>query len=67
MIDARCHSEAEVVYAADLRQNPENGYSLFGLKRALEAQGKLDGARQVAGRFDRAWAEADHQLTSSRF
>ena len=59
--------EAEVVYAADLRRNPENGYSLYGLKLALEAQGKVNDALAVAERFDRAWADADVQLTSSRF
>ncbi len=32
LLDAGRPNEAEVVYAADLRKNPENGYSLFGLK-----------------------------------
>lgn len=67
LLDAGRPNEAEVVYSADLRRNPENGYSLFGLKAALEAQGKEVTALQVAGRFERAWADADHQLTSSRF
>ena len=67
LMDAGRPEEAEVVYAADLRRNPENGYSLFGLKLALEAQGKVDDALAVAERFDRAWADADVQLTSSRF
>jgi tetratricopeptide (TPR) repeat protein len=59
--------EAEVVYAADLRKNPENGYSLFGLRQALEAQKKAADAAVVAERFERAWAEDGHQLISSRF
>jgi len=46
--------------------NPKNGYSLFGLKRALELQGDVDNATAVAERFDHAWAEATHKLTSSR-
>jgi len=67
LLDAGRPNEAEVVYAADLRKNPENGYSLFGLRHALEQQGKLEDARAVARRFERAWADATHQLTSSRF
>jgi tetratricopeptide (TPR) repeat protein len=67
LLDADRPAEAEVVYAADLRRNPENGYSLFGLKQALEEQGKIDDAVTVAERFDHAWAEAEVQLTSSRF
>ena len=67
LLDAGRPNEAEVVYSADLRKNPENGYSLFGLRQALAAQGKLDDARLIAERFELAWAQADHQLTSSRF
>jgi tetratricopeptide (TPR) repeat protein len=67
LLDAGRPNEAEVVYAADLRKNPENGYSLFGLRTALEQQGKSEDARAVAERFDRAWSAASHQLTSSRF
>jgi tetratricopeptide (TPR) repeat protein len=60
-------NEAEVVYAADLRKNPENGYSLFGLRLALEQQGKAGDAKEAAERFKRAWAAATHRLTSSRY
>ncbi len=67
LIEAGRADEAEVVYWADLRKNPDNGYSLFGLKKALEAQGRIDEALSIAERFDRAWADADHELTTSRF
>ena len=67
LLDAGRPIEAEVVYAADLRKNPENGYSLFGLKYALEKQGKREDAQAVAKRFGRAWADATHALISSRF
>jgi tetratricopeptide (TPR) repeat protein len=67
LLDSGQPNEAEVVYAADLRNNPGNGYSLFGLKLALEQQGKVEDARAVAKRFDRAWADATHKLNSSRF
>jgi len=42
-----------------LRRNPENGWSLYGLERALRAQGRKDEAKTVAGRFESAWAHAD--------
>lgn len=67
LLEAGRPDEAEVVYAADLRNNPGNGNSLFGLHQALEAQGKIAGALQVAGRLKLAWADADHGLTSSRY
>jgi len=67
LLDADRPNEAEVIYAADLRKNPDNGYSLFGLKYALEKQGKREDAQAVNKRFDSAWADATHSLTSSRY
>lgn len=67
LLDAGRPNEAEVVYAADLRKNPNNGYALFGLQQALAQQGKQTDAAAVAERFDHTWASADHALTSSRF
>jgi tetratricopeptide (TPR) repeat protein len=60
-------AEAEAVYREDLRWNPENGWSLFGLAQSLRAQGKTADAAAVDARFRRAWARADVELTSSRF
>ena len=67
LLDAGYPNEAEVVYAADLRKNPENGYSLFGLSEALERQGRVKDAQAFSERFSRSWANASHTLTSSRF
>ncbi len=67
LLEAGRPNEAEVIYVADLRKNPENGYSLFGLKNALEKQGRVEEAQVFAKRFNRAWADATHTLTSSRF
>ena len=67
LLDAGYPDEAEVVYAADLRKNPENGYSLFGLSEALERQGRVKDAQAFSERFSRSWANASHTLTSSRF
>ncbi|HUS30365.1 MAG TPA: hypothetical protein VMZ53_17775 [Kofleriaceae bacterium] len=59
-------ADAERVYLADLKVFPENGWSLFGLWKALDAQHKPDAAAARA-RFEAAWKHADIQLTSSVF
>jgi predicted Zn-dependent protease len=59
--------DAERVYRDDLRQNPENGWSLHGLAQSLRAQGKTAEATQVDERFKKAWSRADVTLTASRF
>ena len=60
-------AEAEAVYREDLRQYPNNGWSLFGLTQSLRAQGKAEEAAEVQRRFEQAWQHADISLTSSRF
>ena len=47
--------EAEAVYRDDLKRNPDNGWSLFGLARSLQAQGKAADAAAVEARFRKAW------------
>jgi tetratricopeptide (TPR) repeat protein len=66
LLEAGRADEAETVYWEDLRKNPGNGWSLFGLTRALKAQGKNDEAALVEKRFERAWKEADFRLATSR-
>lgn len=67
LLDAGRPVEAEAAYRAELKRNPENGWSLKGLERALAAQGKDDQARTIAKRFDRAWQHADFELASTIF
>jgi tetratricopeptide (TPR) repeat protein len=59
--------EAEAVYREDLRRNPANGWSLFGLAKALEQQGKTEQAAAAKRDFDKAWSHADIALTASAF
>jgi tetratricopeptide (TPR) repeat protein len=59
LLDAGRPIEAEAVYWEDLRRHPENGWSLFGLQRALTSQGKKDDAALIQKRFEKAWASAD--------
>jgi tetratricopeptide (TPR) repeat protein len=67
LVKAGQHAEAEKVYREDLRRFPENGWSLFGLTQALQAQGKNNEAAAAEARFRRAWASTDVTLTASRF
>ncbi len=67
LMDAQLPAEAEVVYWEDLRRNPQNGFSLFGLQQALKAQNKTNIASEIAKRFQDAWQQADVTLTSSRY
>jgi tetratricopeptide (TPR) repeat protein len=60
-------AEAETVYWQDLKQNPENGWSLFGLAKSLWAEGKKDEAVGIEKRFQKAWSRSDVKLAASRF
>lgn len=51
--------EAEAVYREDLKQYPENGWSLFGLSKSLSVQGKTHEAGEIEQRFHKAWSRAD--------
>ena len=59
--------EAEAVYRDDLKRNPNNGWSLFGLAQSLKAQGKTAEAAEVEAAFRKSWTLADVTLTASRF
>ena len=67
LLEAGFPEEAEVVYWQDLRENRDNGYALFGLLQALKAQGRQAEVAVIEGRLRTAWADADVQLTTSRF
>jgi tetratricopeptide (TPR) repeat protein len=56
---------AETVYREDLKRVPRNGWSMYGLIQALEAQGKA--TDEIQKRFDIIWAQADVTLAASTF
>jgi len=60
-------ADAETVYREDLRRNPENGWSLFGLTQSLKSQGKTTEAAATDTKFRKAWTHADVKLTASAF
>jgi tetratricopeptide (TPR) repeat protein len=65
LLRAGRYAEAETVYREDLVRYPENGWSLFGLGRALHLEGKHDEAAGVEARFRKIWARADVKLGST--
>ncbi|MCZ6756404.1 MAG: hypothetical protein O7E49_13930, partial [Gemmatimonadetes bacterium] len=67
LLEAGRPADAERTYLTDLNRFPENGWSLFGLATALEAQEKPAEATAVWERFRDAWADADVELAASRF
>ena len=67
LLEAGRPADAENVYREDLVRHRGNGWALFGLMESLRAQGKTAEAAKVEKQFRKAWAEADVQLTSSRF
>lgn len=65
LLRAGKHKEAEAVYLRDLERWPENGWSLFGLYRALDLQKRSDEASAAKQRFDKAWADADQPIAAT--
>ena len=65
LIEAGRYAEAEQVYRKELADHPHNGWSLFGLKTAIEAQGKS--SPEVDRDLAASWARSDTWLQASRF
>ena len=55
-------SEAEQVFREDLKRNPRNPRSLFGLMHSLTAQQKDADATWVETQFNSGWKNADTEL-----
>jgi tetratricopeptide (TPR) repeat protein len=67
LLQAGRAADAEAVYREDLKRNPKNGWSLFGLEQALRAQNKAAEADSAHTEFQAAWQRADTTLNASRF
>jgi tetratricopeptide (TPR) repeat protein len=59
------YQEALEVYREDLKRNPNNGWSLYGLAETLEELGHTAEAEKVRAQFQEVWAEADTRIHSS--
>jgi len=59
------YEQAERVYREDLAKWRGNGWSLYGLSRALEEQGKTAEAGEARKQYELAWADADAPTKTS--
>jgi Tfp pilus assembly protein PilF len=60
---ARQFNDAETVFRRDLEINPNNPRSLFGLREALLGQSRDAEAEQVRITFEKAWQNAELQIS----
>jgi tetratricopeptide (TPR) repeat protein len=67
LMQAHKPTDAEAVYRDSLKHYRVDGWALFGLAQALDAQGKHDEAGTVRAEFAKVWSTADVKLASSRF
>ena len=59
LLEAGRFEDAEAVFRAALEDHPNNGWSLFGLEEALDAQGKTREAQEAGAQLQEAWARSD--------
>ena len=67
LLQARKPAEAEAVYRDSLKVHRLDGWALYGLAQAEEAQGKKAEAAATRKQFADVWQMADVKLASSRF
>ena len=65
LTEAGKFAEAEAVFRKDLEDYPRNGWSMFGLFKVLEIQGKTKEAKKYKDKFDVIWQLSDIKLESS--
>ncbi len=65
LLEAHRYEDAERVYREELDDHPHNGWSLLGLRAALQAQGRS--SPEVNDDLAASWARADTWLRASRF
>ena len=65
LLEAKRYADAERVYRKDIEDHPHNGWALFGLLQALEAQGKRDLNAEMD--FQESWKRSEVWLRGSRF
>jgi len=65
LLRANKFEEAETVFKEDLDDLRQNGWSLMGLHKSLDAQNKADEAAQIKAEFEKAWQHADLSIDTS--
>ena len=64
-LDAGMPAAAEATYRTELKEHPNNGWSLLGLQQSLKAQGKPTADADAV--LEKAWARSDTWIRASRF
>ena len=67
LLQAHRAAEAEAVYRESLKTYRMDGWSLYGLAQALDAEGRPADAAAARRAFAKVWQMADVKLASSRF
>jgi tetratricopeptide (TPR) repeat protein len=67
LLKAGDYEKAEAVFRRDLLWHQNNGWSLYGLMRALEAQGKAEAASEIRKQWEPIWTNADVELSAPVF
>jgi tetratricopeptide (TPR) repeat protein len=65
LLEAKRYGDAARVYREEIVDHPHNGWSLFGLQKALEALGTP--SPEVDADFAASWARSDTWIRASRF
>jgi tetratricopeptide (TPR) repeat protein len=65
LLAANRAAEAETVLWEDLKRNPEHGWNLSLLSKALKRQDKMTEAAQIDARFAKSWKGAETALATS--
>ncbi len=65
LLRAGKYAQAENVYREDLKKFPGNGWSLYGLGRALALQKRTSEMATIEEEFRKAWAGADTTINAS--
>jgi hypothetical protein len=65
LVEATRFADAEKAYRAELKDHPHNGWSLLGLKLAIEGMGKE--SSDVSADLASSWSRSDTWIRSSRF
>jgi tetratricopeptide (TPR) repeat protein len=65
MMEAGEYAAAEKLYREDQERHPGNGWSLLGLRQALDAQGRADEGARYASQLKTAWQRVEEKPSSS--
>jgi len=65
LVKAGRYKDAEAIYRSDLQKLPNNGWSLYGLAKALQGQKKAAESKAQLAKFHKTWARSDTPIVSS--